>query len=137
MTSSNAPSPSLRLLARKYRWKYAGMLGYLIQRVTGIGLLVYLFLHVHTIHELRDPASFDRAMAQFRQPVFKLGEIALLGAVILHALNGIRLTLVDLGIGLNKQRQMFWYFAIGVGCIVFLAGAVPIFLNIKWQVSGQ
>ena len=48
MTSSSA-----RLLARKYRWKYAGMLGYLIQRVTGIGLLVYLFLHVHTIHELR------------------------------------------------------------------------------------
>jgi succinate dehydrogenase / fumarate reductase, cytochrome b subunit len=114
---------------RKYRWKYAGMLGFWIQRLTGIGLLVYLFLHVHTIHLLRDPTEFDKAIAQFRAPLFKLGEIGLLGAVILHALNGIRITMVDLGYGLTKQRSVFWWFAVGVGLVIFLAGAIPILIH--------
>jgi hypothetical protein len=33
--------------------------------------------------------------------------------------------MVDLGVGLTKQRQMFWYFAIAVGALLFLAGAIP------------
>src|SRR5437763_14230015 len=102
---------SLILTARKYKWKYSGMLAFVIQRVTGLGLLFYLFLHVHTIHMLRDPAAFQAALAQFGQPLFKLGEILLLLPVILHALNGIRITMVDLGVGLDRQRQVFWYFA--------------------------
>jgi succinate dehydrogenase / fumarate reductase cytochrome b subunit len=119
---------TLQLAARKYRWKYAGMLGFWIQRVTGIGLLVYLGLHVHTIHQLNDPQSFQAALDEFGQPIFKLGEIGLLGAVILHALNGIRITLVDAGYAIPRQRQMFWYFAMGVGAVVFIAGALPIFI---------
>lgn len=103
-------------------------MAYYIQRFTGLGLLAYLLLHIHTIHELRDPTEFDAALDMFRSPLFVLGEIGLLLTVILHALNGIRLTLVDMGVGLTKQRQTFWYFAIGFGVAVFLAGAIPIFM---------
>lgn len=117
---------SLQLTARKYRWKYAGMLGFWIQRLTGVGLLVYLFLHVNTIHSLNEPAKFQTALDQYGKPLFKLAEIGLLGAVILHALNGIRITLVDAGYMVTKQRQWFWYFAVGVGAVLFIAGALPI-----------
>ena len=119
------------LAARKYRWRYSGMIAFVIQRVTGVALLFYLFLHVHTIHLLRTPDRFDVALQQFRSPVFKLLEIGLLGTVILHALNGVRLTLIDMGVGVNatRQRQMFWYFAVGVGVVIFVAGAVPILVN--------
>jgi succinate dehydrogenase / fumarate reductase cytochrome b subunit len=119
---------SLRLAIRKYRWKYAGMLGFWIQRITGLGLLVYLFLHVKTIHQLNDPQKFQAALDQFGQPLFKLAEIGLLAAVILHAMNGIRITLVDAGYAIPKQRQMFWYFAMGVGAVLFIAGALPILI---------
>jgi succinate dehydrogenase/fumarate reductase cytochrome b subunit len=51
-----------------------------------------------------------------------------LATVILHALNGIRLTMIDLGVGLTRQRQAFWYFAIGLGAVLFLAGAIPMFI---------
>ncbi len=121
---------SLALLARKYRWRYSGMIGFLIQRVTGVALLAYLFLHVLTIHKLNEPAQFDAALAQFRSPLFKLGEVALLGTIVLHALNGVRLTLIDMGIGLSRQRHLFWWFAVGLGGLVFTAGAIPIFLTI-------
>jgi succinate dehydrogenase cytochrome b subunit len=116
-------------LARKYRWQFSGMLAWALQRVTGLLLLFYLFLHIHTISKLsQGPAAFNAAMATFHSPLFKLLEIALLGTVILHAFNGIRITLVDLGIGVNKQQHLFWYVAVGIGLLVFLAGAIPMFL---------
>jgi len=118
------PNP-LTLAKRKYAWKYVGNLAFWIQRLTGIALVGYLILHVHTIHDLQNPEKFDAALKLFSTPLFKLGEIALLGTVILHALNGIRLTMVDMGVELTRQRQWFWYFAIGVGAVLFLAGAIP------------
>jgi len=119
---------ALSLALRKYRWRYAGHVAFWIQRLTGIALVGYLIVHVHTIRDLKDPATFDDALRMFGAPLFKAGEIALLATVILHALNGVRLTLVDLGVGLTRQRQMFWYFAVGVGLVLFLAGAIPMFI---------
>ena len=119
------------LAARKYRWRYSGMLAFVIQRFTGLALLAYLFLHVLTIHQLREPERFDASIKMFDSPLFKLGEIGLLGVVILHALNGVRLTLIDMGIATNatRQRQMFWYLAVGLGIAIFVAGAIPIFVT--------
>jgi succinate dehydrogenase / fumarate reductase, cytochrome b subunit len=119
---------TLLLAFRKYRWRYAGHLAFWIQRVTGVALLGYLIVHVHTIRDLKNPETFDDALRTFSTPLFKLAEIGLLATVILHALNGIRLTLVDLGVGLSRQRQMFWYFAVGFGMVLFLAGAIPMFI---------
>jgi succinate dehydrogenase / fumarate reductase cytochrome b subunit len=114
---------------RKYAGQFAGMTAHLLQRATGLLLLVYLFLHIHTIHQLRGgPAEFDQAMATFHNPLFKLLEIALLGTVILHALNGVRITLLDLGIAHGRQRQLFWVWAVGLGAVIFLLGAIPMFL---------
>src|SRR4051812_15519810 len=121
------PNP-VTLATRKYGWKYVGHFAFWIQRLTGIALVGYLILHVHTIHDLQNPEKFDEALKLFGTPLFKLGEIGLLATVILHALNGIRLTMVDMGVELSRQRQWFWYFAIGVGAVLFLAGAVPMFI---------
>lgn len=119
----------MKMILRKYRREYSGTLAWLIQRLTGLLLLFYLFLHVRTVHKLSDgPAAFDEAMKMFQQPVFKCLEIALLGVVILHALNGIRITLLDLGISQKGERQLFWRFALGVGALLFFAGALPILL---------
>src|SRR3954452_1871001 len=123
-----ATSNSVTLATRKYAWKYVGNVAFWIQRLTGVALVGYLILHVHTIHDLQNPETFDAALKMFGTPLFKLGEIALLATVILHALNGIRLTMVDLGVGLSRQRQAFWYFAIGAGAVLFLAGAIPMFI---------
>jgi succinate dehydrogenase / fumarate reductase cytochrome b subunit len=106
------------------------MTAHLVQRATGLLLLIYLFLHVHTIRELKGgPDAFNTALATFRSPFFKLLEIALLGTVILHALNGVRITLMDLGIGHAHERRLFWGFSVGIGALIFLAGAIPMFLN--------
>ena len=121
------PNP-LILAARKFAWRYVGNVAFWIQRLTGVALVAYLIVHVHTIRDLQNPETFDAALKTFSTPLFKLAEIGLLATVILHALNGIRLTMVDMGVGLNQQRQTFWYFAIGVGAVLILAGAIPMFI---------
>lgn len=114
---------------RKYRWQFSGMVAHIVQRVTGLLLLFYLFVHVHTIRQLSNgPAAFNRAVGEFAGPLFKVLEIALLGTVILHAFNGIRITLLDLSVGHKRQRQLFWIWSVGLGAAVFLAGAIPLFL---------
>lgn len=103
-----------------------------LQRITGLLLLAYLLLHVRTIHKLSEgPAAFNEALRFFRHPLFQLLEIALLGTVILHALNGIRITLIDFSIGHARQRELFWRWAVGAGAILFLLGAAPMLL---WRI---
>ena len=120
----------MRDVIRKYGGPFSGMVAHLIQRITGLLLLFYLFLHVRTIYALSEgPQAFDRAVGAFNGPFFKLLEIALLGAVILHALNGVRITILDLGLGHDRQRRLFWAWSIGLGALIFLAGAIPLFLS--------
>ena len=49
--------------------------------------------------------------------------------MILHALNGVRITLLDLGLAQGRERRLFWALAVGLGALLFLAGAVPLFLH--------
>ena len=120
---------TIGLYFRRYLTQYTGMLAYWIQRATGLLLLVYLFVHVHTIRELRmGPQAFDSALKAFHHPLFRLLEIALLGTVILHSLNGVRITVIDLGWGGTRQRKLFWAYTVGLGLVIFLAGAIPLFL---------
>jgi succinate dehydrogenase / fumarate reductase cytochrome b subunit len=109
--------------------KSTSMAAHVIQRISGVLLLLYLFLHVLTVHKLAaGPAAFDAALATYRHPIFKLLEIALLGTVIVHALNGVRITLLDLGLA-QGERRLFWVLAVGLGALIFLLGAVPLFLH--------
>jgi succinate dehydrogenase / fumarate reductase, cytochrome b subunit len=132
LPTRDTPGPGsprqLALFRRKYVWRYVGNVAFWIQRLTGIALVGYLIVHVHTIRDLQDPEKFDAALKTFGTPLFKLAEIALLGTVILHALNGVRLTMIDMGVELTRQRQWFWYFAIAFGAVLFLAGAIPMFI---------
>ena len=111
------------------RPQFTGQVAHLLQRVTGVMLLGYLLLHVRTIQSLKGgPEAFNSALATFKSPIFKLAEIALLGVVVLHAFNGIRITLLDLGYAQSRQRQLLIWSAAIAG-LVFLAGAIPLFLS--------
>jgi len=118
---------STRVQIKNYTGQLVGMTAWVLQRVTGVALLAYLFLHVLTIHHLSEgPASFNRELTFYGTPFFKLAEIGLLATVILHALNGIRLTMLDLGYAHRQQKKVFWGLVVVAGAALFVAGAVPI-----------
>jgi succinate dehydrogenase / fumarate reductase cytochrome b subunit len=76
---------------------------YALHRLTGLGILAYFLLHIFvTGSRLGGPERWDRAMAFFSTPFFKIGEFLVFLAFAYHAINGIRLVLVELGYMIGK-----------------------------------
>ena len=112
----------------RYRW-HLGYVAWLLNRITGIAITCYLVIHIWVIHHLtKGPESFDQVMGFVQQPLFKLGEIGLLGIILYHAANGVRCLFIEWGGGARYQKKLFlWVMAVGV--ILFIFGAYPILLS--------
>ena len=106
-----------------YRW-HTGSLAWLIHRVTGVALTLYIFLHLYVLSHIKDPVQFESLMNLFKNPFVKIGEIGLIVLVIAHSLNGLRLTLIDMGMSTRLQKPMFWT-AFAIGIIILVFGAQP------------
>jgi succinate dehydrogenase / fumarate reductase, cytochrome b subunit len=91
------------------RYKPAGMLAFMLHRLTGIGLVFYLYLHLAVLSKLRGgPESWDSFLALVRSPLFLFLDGILLLGVLFHGLNGLRLTFIGLNLGLRWQKASFW-----------------------------
>ena len=87
----------------------AGWWAWLLQRVTGLGLVIYLFLHIGVISTVQLGAdTFDDVLAVLQTPFFVVLDLMLATAILYHGLNGIRVVLIDLGIGIKRQVELFW-----------------------------
>lgn len=99
-----------------------GMWAYVLHRLSGVFLALYGILHIWIVSQAtRGPEAFDRILRLFSQPYFVFLEWGLIGIVVYHVLNGLRLVLLELGVGLNRQKSLFWAL-MAVGIIV-MAGA--------------
>ncbi|MCX5858583.1 MAG: succinate dehydrogenase, cytochrome b556 subunit [Proteobacteria bacterium] len=110
----------------KYAW-HSGTIAWLLHRITGGALIFYLTIHVWVTHHLgKGPEEFDQMMKLLMHPAFRIGEIGLLAAIVYHSLNGVRILLVDLGIGARHQEQMFWW-VIGLSFVLCVLGGIELF----------
>ena len=80
-----------------------------LNRVTAIGLTIYLFLHLLILGKLaKGPGAYDQFLELTENPIIKFGEWAVVAAVFLHGLNGIRIVLTSFGVGVTRQKQLFF-----------------------------
>lgn len=85
---------TLRESAR-YRGR-SGHYSWIAHRLAGLGILAFLMIHVwETAMANYSPPFYQWAIALFKHPLFGIAEIGLVGAVLYHAFNGIRITLLD------------------------------------------
>lgn len=74
-----------------------GHYAFLLHRLTGLGTLLFLIIHIldtSTVYFF--PSLYEHAIALYRHPVFMIGEIGLVFALIYHGVNGLRIAIVDL-----------------------------------------
>ncbi len=97
---------------------YAGDTGqyaWLLHRATGLGVLFFLTVHILDIMLIglgRD--VYDESVEFYGKTFLLPMEIALVGAVIYHTLNGLRIILIDFWtMGTRRQRQLFWGALVG------------------------
>jgi succinate dehydrogenase / fumarate reductase cytochrome b subunit len=106
---------------------------YILHRVTGLGILLFLLVHliVTTFFRIQGQEVWEKAMTVLRNPLFKTGEYLVAVAFVYHALNGLRLILQELGFMIGKpvppiypysdslRKKRAWTMAI-MGIIIIL-----------------
>ncbi len=76
-----------------------GQLSFVLHRLTGLGILLFLVIHVvDTSTVFFFPSLYADAIAVYRSVPFMVGEIFLVFSVIYHGVNGVRIAIFDLAL---------------------------------------
>lgn len=105
-----------------------GQWTWVAHRATGVGILIFLFAHiVDTALVGWGPEAYNRVVAVYHNPVVELLELGLVAAVIYHALNGVRIMIIDFWPQTAvRHRWLSWgtlaLFAASMAPITYLMG---------------
>jgi succinate dehydrogenase / fumarate reductase cytochrome b subunit len=87
-----------------------GTFAFILHRLSGIGLVVYLYLHLILLNKLRQgPQAWEGFVQVMRSPLVLVLDGILLFGILIHGLNGLRLILIGFGAFLRWQRLLFWF----------------------------
>ena len=91
-------------------WGGWAMVAWVLHRATGLGVAFFLVVHILDIMLINiSPAVYNETVEFYRTPFLIPMEIALVGAVVYHALNGLRIVSLDIWVGaLRRQRELFF-----------------------------
>ncbi len=113
---------------------------YTLHRITGVGILLFFTIHIfESSTRIFGMKTWDIIMKGMEFPLFTIGEVLVFTAFAFHALNGIRLILIELGFMVGKpeqpvypyqssldvQRPMMMVIMVIV-CVLVLAGGIDI-----------
>lgn len=105
----------------------AGTLAWLLHRLTGVALAVYLVPHFISINAARGgPAALDAALGGFATPMFAVAEWLLIGTVAFHAFNGLRIIAVDFFDLAPRHKLLFA--VVLLACVAVMAAASVVFV---------
>jgi succinate dehydrogenase / fumarate reductase, cytochrome b subunit len=87
-----------------------GMWSWVAHRVTGVLVFFFLFAHVLDTALVRvSPKTYDQVVETYKHPLVAVMEVGLVAAVLYHALNGLRVMLVDFWEqGTRYQKEMLY-----------------------------
>lgn len=90
------------------------MFSFLAHRVTGLGLILYMVIHLFSLGtRVISAEAFNNTMKSYDTTLFHIGEWFLFMACVFHCVNGIRIMLVDFFPLTRKQKEMtFWVFGL-------------------------
>jgi len=73
-----------------------GMWSWVLHRITGIGIYFFLLVHVLDTALVRvSPEAYNAVIGAYQTPLMGVAELLWLLAIVFHALNGLRIILVD------------------------------------------
>jgi succinate dehydrogenase / fumarate reductase, cytochrome b subunit len=104
----HATPPATRIEETMYKGQ-SGMWSWLLHRITGLGILLFLFIHIVDVSLLGfGPQVYNEGILLFDSVIVRLLSLALIGAVLLHAFNGVRIMIIDFWRkGVKYQVLMF------------------------------
>jgi len=101
--------PFLSDSARSHGWHY--VISW-CHRISGVGLVVYLLIHIYTLSSLQTPAVYDGKMKLLAIPIVVFLAWLSCLPVVFHALNGGRLILYESFGSRNDETLVRWTFGL-------------------------
>jgi succinate dehydrogenase / fumarate reductase cytochrome b subunit len=106
---------SLRYKGREGMWTW------MLHRVTGLGILFFLLIHVFdTALVIYWPDIYNESLDIYRHPVFRVGELAIFFSVLYHALNGLRIVIQDFWPHAMRHQGKLGLAALGLSVLLIL-----------------
>jgi len=110
-----------------YRGK-VGMWSWVLHRISGVGIFFFLLVHILDTALVRvSPEAYNAVISVYKTPIIGIAELGLVGAILFHGLNGLRVIAVDFwSKGIKFQAAMFW--AVIIITVVLVAAFTPMHL---------
>jgi succinate dehydrogenase / fumarate reductase cytochrome b subunit len=107
-----------------------GMLAWAFHRISGVAIWAFVVLHVIDIYLVgAAPDAYDTLLVIYATPGGILLEWLLGAAVLYHALNGLRIIVMDFWPALTRYHVWLWR----LNWLLFLALGIPV----TWVIFGQ
>ena len=101
-----------------------GMLAWAFHRISGIAIWAFVVLHVIDIYLVGgNPEAYDEILQIYASLPGRIGEVLLGGALFYHALNGLRIIVMDFWPALTSYHRVLWYACWAIFLVVGLPGA--------------
>ena len=109
------------------RGRRLGGWAFTLNRLTGLGVLLYLYLHLMVLSLLvRGPEAWDTFVSIATNPLVLVMDVVLLAGLLIHGLNGIRVTLIGVGLVAGRQKAMFAALMV-IAVLALIVGAARIY----------
>lgn len=123
-----------------------GQWSWLIHRVTGLGVLLFLIIHIlDTFFVVLQPAWYDHTVAIYGGMVtglhpslngyywplrwaFRIGELGLIASVVFHSLNGVRIVLFDFWPPATNYQKTLFKIVLVLFALIMIPVSVVVFL---------
>lgn len=101
------------------------MWSWVLHRITGVSIFFFLLVHILDTALVRvSPVAYNAVINTYKSPIMAVGELVLVIAIGFHALNGLRIILIDFWSIGPKYHKLMLYIVVLLW-IVLLAGFVP------------
>ena len=110
-----------------------GMLAWAFHRISGVAIWLFILLHVLDIWLVSvNPSLYDEVLKIYASPAGRVVESLLGAALLYHALNGLRIIVMDFWPPMTRYHKQLWY----ANWVLFALIGLPILIQIMAPAFG-
>ena len=103
-----------------------GQWAFVLHRITGFLVLMFILLHIVDVSMLNFPKIYNEIHALYGNVLMRLFEVGLLFGLVYHALNGLRVIMIDFFPGSIKNEKSVFYGIFSLTILLTIIGGVII-----------
>ena len=122
------------MLRRYARYRGSeGMVAWAFHRISGVAIWAFVVLHVIDIYLVGgDPKAYDTILQVYASPPGRVMETLLGAALLYHALNGLRIIVMDFWPAFSRYQRTLWR----INWVIFALVGLPVAVVILKPIFG-